>query len=95
MAIVQLGGCTGSTVAEIGSRADEVECLDRFVAVLGETRSQSLNDSRDEDPVLDLCCQAEERDWLVGVALFSRISRFHCWDDDGVLPNCRHVNSSN
>ena len=70
MAIVQLRGCTGSTVAEIGSRADEVECLDRFEAVLGEARSQSLNDSRKKDPV---ACAHK----TTATAIFKPVS--HAW----------------
>ena len=66
--------------------------MSRFKVVLGGARSQNLHE---DEPLEDLHCQAEERDLAVGAALFSRLPRFQYWDDDGVLPNCHDVNSSN
>ena len=60
--ILVKAGESETTVAEIGRRAEEAECLDRFEAVLGGVRSQSLHDSREKDPLLDLRYWAEDRD---------------------------------
>ena len=69
--------------------------MPRYNAVVGGARSQNLHDGREEKQLQDLRCRAEERDWAVGVVLVSRFPRFQYWYDDGVLSNCRNVNSRN
>ena len=62
--------------------------MSRFGVELGETSTQCLHDGREEKQLQYLRCRSKQWDRAVGVALVS-------WSYDGVLPNCRDINSSN
>ena len=54
-----------------------------------------LEAGREEEPLQYLHCRAELRDGVVGAALVSWLLCLQNRDYDGVLPNCRYVNSGN
>ena len=66
-----------------------------FEAVLGGASAQRLHDGREENLFQDLRCRAKQQDSVVGAALFYGLPCFQDWYYDGVLPNCRGVDSGN
>ena len=66
-----------------------------FETVLGGASTQGLQDGWEEMLLQDLRWQAEQWDRAVRAALLAGLPYLQKRDDDGVLPNCRDVNSGN
>ena len=67
--------------------------MPRFEAMLGGARAQRLHDGREDEPLQDLHCMAEQRDGAVRAALLARLPCLQDRNYDGVLSDCRDVNS--
>ena len=67
--------------------------MPRFEAMLWGASAQRLHDGQEVEPLQYLHCQAEQWDGAVGVALLKRLPCFQDRDYDGVLPDCRDVES--
>ena len=80
------------TLAEMGEQG-QGGGMPRFEAMLGGSSAQRLHDGQEDEPLQYLHCRAEQRDGAVGVALITRLPCLQDRDYDGVLPDCRDVNS--
>ena len=67
--------------------------MPQFEAMLERVYSQCFHDGGEEEPLQNLRHRAEQRDRAVGATLLTGPPSFKYWDNDGVLPNCRDVNS--
>ena len=68
--------------------------MPRFEAVLGGASAQHLNNRQEDELFHYLHCRAEQWDGAVGAALLTRLPCLQDRDYDGVLPDCRDIDSS-
>ena len=98
LAIVLLGGLRWlkpeSTISEMGSKAEAVECLVLKPYWEGRAPNASMMD-KEEELLQYLHCRAEQGNGLVGAALVSWLLCLQNQEYYGVLPNCWDVNSGN